>query len=128
MGPAAVESDSEDASAGSRVLDQAERDGRGNVNYRKELQTDIRNSRRGAIITSKRPVVGNLGRGARITRRPGEPNWGTRPLQSFLAEAKPRRTGERGRDLRLAFIAGSLEDSRKVSTSSRRNRLIRPIE
>jgi hypothetical protein len=128
LGPAAVARESEEPRAGSAVLDQAERDGRsGAVAYRTDLHADVRTSRQVASFASKRRVIGIVGRAARITRGPDEPNPGRRPLQSFLAEAKRGRAGARGGDLRSAFVAGSLEDSRKVSTSSRRNRLIRPI-
>jgi hypothetical protein len=127
----AVARDREAPRAGSAVLDRAESDGRGDVAYRTDMPADIRRSRQIASIASKRrvigQVIGNVGRAARLTRRPGEPHPGRRPLQSLLAEATRGRAGARGGDLRSALVAGSLDDSRKVSTSSRRNRLIRPI-
>jgi hypothetical protein len=67
------------------------------------------------------------GRGAGVTRGPAGPNRGRRLLHSSLAETNRRPATGRGWEPLLASAAGCLEFSRKVSTSSRRKRFIRPI-
>jgi hypothetical protein len=74
LGLAADASESEEPRAGSAVLDQAERDGRGAAGaYGTDMHADIRRSRQVAITVAKRRVIGHVGRDARIARDPASP-------------------------------------------------------